>query len=603
MRTLEEIKDLCDEAFRRLAATGAMMDRNEFDEAEKVARDVIEEIEPLLPDPKAKLDHEQPWKEVISVLSFAYNRLNTVHSTHGDLADAITTALRGVDLAERVDDFKRLVGLHHNLGSAYDYMGDTPTAVEHMLKSLEIAQRNGIADMVGNIYSGLGLFSANAGDLATAEQYLKKGVEYNETDGTERNLAGAIHNLGSLYFRLGEYDTAARHFQQALAINERIENLDWASRNINNLGLIYIETGQYDDALTAFHRSLDINKRLGVPFDIELQNLAKLHTMQDASCYDEILAEKYCLQALEIREQRGVKSADSHDTLALIRRRQGRFDEAFEALQIAREVELQQAKSDTQQRIKNWHHQQELSERDARERIQRAEAEATRTLLDAVLPNSIADRMISGEERIADRYESVSILFADIVGFTTMTQHLEAEVVIRLLNALFLRFDEIVADHQCEKVKTMGDGYMVVAGAPVEMPDHQERLARVALAMQHAANDLNLREIDPALPEHIQIRIGLHCGPVICGVVGRERFVWDVYSDAVNTASRMESTGEPGRIQVSSAFAEQLLLLRSVAEKDGTVNSNSLQQPKLTERGEVSVKGKGSMTTYWLEGA
>ena len=99
----------------------------------------------------------------------------------------------------------------------------------------------------------------------------------------------------------------------------------------------------------------------------------------------------------------------------------------------------------------------------------------------------------------------------------------------------------------------------------------------------------------------IQFRIGVHSGPVVAGVIGKERLQYDVWGDTVNTASRMESTGEPGRIQVSSAFAEQLRLLLAVAESDGTANSNSRQQPKLTERGELSVKGKGKMTTYWLE--
>ena len=369
---------------------------------------------------------------------------------------------------------------------------------------------------------------------------------------------------------------------------------DWAARNINNLGLIYAKTGQYEEALTALHRSLDINQQLGLPIDTELQNLADLYSNPVVPFFDQALAEKYCLQAIEIREKRGTRHIDSHDTLARIRQQQGRYDEAIEALQISREIERQNAKSDVQQRIEKWRQQKELTEREARERMERAEAAATRSLLDTVLPNSIATRMILGEERIADRFDSVSILFADIVGFTAMTQHLEAEVVIRVLNALFERFDQIVADHGCEKIKTIGDGYMAVAGAPTEVPDHHQKIAGAAFAMQRSVRELNLKEIDPSLPEHLEIRIGLHCGPVICGVVGRERFVWDVYSDAVNTASRMESTGESGRIQVSTEFYEQL---------SNRVSSpvSGIRSPKFTERGAVDIKGKGSMTTYWLE--
>lgn len=594
---MEDLKERCVAAEKELASTAAMMDLNEFDRAEAIALSVIDDLEASIPDPSANLDREEPWRSVISIVAFAYNRQNTVYSTRGDLVNAIQSAQRSMELARRINDVMRMVGLYYNLGSAYHNMGDSGAAVESMLKAQEVAEQNDIKEMVGGIYSALGLFSQSVGDTETARMYLKKGVDYSEQQGSERDLAGAIHNLGNLYFQLGEFDTAVSLFRKALTINERIANLDWAARNINNLGLVHAKTGQYDEALVALHKALDINQQIGLPIDTTLQNLADLYSNPDVPFYDQALAEKYCLQAMEIREQRGIKHVDSHDTLARIRQQQGRYEEAIDALQIAREIERQNAKSDVQQRIEKWRQQKELTDREARERAERAEAAATRALLDTVLPNTIATRMIQGEERIADRYESVSILFADVVGFTSMTQHLEAEVVIHVLNALFERFDQIVVDHGCEKVKTIGDGYMAVAGAPTVASDHHHRIARAALAMQKVVRDLDLKHIYPSLPERLEVRIGLHSGPVICGVVGRERFVWDVYSDAVNTASRMESTGEAGRIQCSDAFAQLLL---AVAESDGTANSNS--QLQLTERGEVNVKGKGTMTTYWLEG-
>jgi len=597
----DDLKDRLTAAFDRLAETAAMMDRHEYNEAEVVAKSVIEEFEPLIPDPSAGLDIQEPWRSVISVVAFAYNRRNTVNSTYGDLVNAIGSAQRGLELARRINDVMRMVGLHYNLGSAYHNMGESGTAVESMLKALEIAEENDVKVMIGGIYSALGLFSDSAGDMETAEEYLKKGVDYSEQYGSDRDLAGVIHNLGNLYFKREEFDTAISLFRKALQINERVGNLDWASRNINNLGLIHGKIGQYEEALAALHKALDIKRQLGLPIDTELQNLANLYSDPKVPFYDQALAEQYCLQAIEIRDKQGIKHIDSHETLARIRQQQKRYDEAIEALQIAREIERQNAQSDVQQRIEKWRQQKELTEREARERMERAEAAATRALLDTVLPDTIATRMIRGEERIADRFDSVSILFADIVGFTAMTEHLEAEVVIRILNTLFERFDQIIIDHGCEKIKTIGDGYMAVAGAPTEVPDHHQRIAGAAFAMQQTVRELNLKEIDQSLPEHLQIRIGLHCGPVICGVVGRERFVWDVYSDAVNTASRMESTGEPGRIQVSSSFARALCLVPSASDEQN--QAPGTRHPALTERGEVNVKGKGTMTTYWLEGA
>ena len=219
---LDDLKERCAAANKELASTAAMMDRNEFDKAEAIAISVIEELEASIPDPSAHLDREEPWRSVISVVAFAYNRRNTVYSTYGDLVNAIQSAQHALELALRIDDVMRMVGLYYNLGSAYHNMGDTGAGVESMLRALEVSKQNDIKVMVGGIYSALGLFSESAGDMETAEQYLKKGVDYSEHYGSDRDLAGATHNLGNLYFKLEEFDTAVTLFRKALTINERL---------------------------------------------------------------------------------------------------------------------------------------------------------------------------------------------------------------------------------------------------------------------------------------------------------------------------------------------------------------------------------------------
>jgi class 3 adenylate cyclase len=201
-------------------------------------------------------------------------------------------------------------------------------------------------------------------------------------------------------------------------------------------------------------------------------------------------------------------------------------------------------------------------------------------LLLNILPEPIADRLRSGESLIADRYEDVSLLFADIVGFTGMSSAMDAAELVTLLNDVFSVFDGLVAQSGLEKVKTIGDAYMIVGGMPIWQPDHLERLATLALdiATEVGRNDAARRL-------GVEFRIGMHTGPVVAGVIGTRKFIYDVWGDTVNVASRMESTGIPGRIQVTGAVERRL--------RDRFV---------LTSRGEIEVKGKGQMETFFLLG-
>ncbi len=229
-----------------------------------------------------------------------------------------------------------------------------------------------------------------------------------------------------------------------------------------------------------------------------------------------------------------------------------------------------------------------------------AKLTATTTLLHKVLPESIATRIIAGEQEIADYFPSVSILFADIAGFTPISAGMPAYVVVRFLNYIFGTFDTIMKKHGCEKIKTIGDGYMAVAGAPIECADHAQRMALAALEMQQ---DIMLPdEFRAYLPEGVNfgIRIGLHTGSVVGGVIGDERFVYDIYSDAVNTAARMESHGEPDKIHVSEEF-KQAFLLGAARQEQPHESPLSPKSLHFQERGEMEIKGKGRMNTYFLE--
>lgn len=199
-------------------------------------------------------------------------------------------------------------------------------------------------------------------------------------------------------------------------------------------------------------------------------------------------------------------------------------------------------------------------------------------LLLNVLPQLIAERLKRGEKTIADSFSEVSVLFADIVNFTPLSSRIPPKELVNLLNSIFSIFDSLADRHKLEKIKTIGDAYMVVGGLPKPRVDHLEAIANMALDMQ--------QEISQFLtPDHqpITLRIGIHTGPVVAGVIGRRKSVYDLWGDTVNISSRMESQGEAGYIQVTQTVYDRL-------------KENYLLQ----KRGSIAVKGKGLMTTYWL---
>lgn len=222
----------------------------------------------------------------------------------------------------------------------------------------------------------------------------------------------------------------------------------------------------------------------------------------------------------------------------------------------------------------------DITKRKKMESALRKERNKTENLLLNLLPEPIAERLKEEPGVIADKFEKATILFADLVNFTQISTTMPATKLVYLLNEIFSTFDELTEKHGLEKIKTIGDAYMVAGGIPIVRPDHAEASAEMALDMLVAIDELNVK-----LEATFDLRIGINSGPVVAGVIGTKKFIYDLWGNAVNTASRMESHGVPGRIQVSFYTYE---LLRDKYEFE--------------ERGLIDIKGQGEMRTYFLTG-
>ncbi len=208
------------------------------------------------------------------------------------------------------------------------------------------------------------------------------------------------------------------------------------------------------------------------------------------------------------------------------------------------------------------------------------EKERSDALLFNMMPRTIAERMKLGNRIIADEFDECSILFADIVNFSRLTRAMSPERMVIVLNEFFQCFDALVSKHSVEKIRTVGDGYFVASGVPDPRPDHLEAVCDLGLDMIDAA-----RVLSHDLEVGIQVRIGIASGPVVAGVIGQQKYMYDLWGDAVNLAARMETNGEPGRIQMPAYCAEKL--------KGKYV---------LLRRGELEIKSFGPVVTYFLAG-
>ncbi|MGF1518931.1 MAG: adenylate/guanylate cyclase domain-containing protein [Nodosilinea sp.] len=224
--------------------------------------------------------------------------------------------------------------------------------------------------------------------------------------------------------------------------------------------------------------------------------------------------------------------------------------------------------------------QQEMQEREQAQQALRLEQQKSEQLLLNILPRAVVDQLKQLEGSLAERFDNVTILFADIVNFTPLAAQISPLELVNWLNQIFSTFDRLAEQYQLEKIKTIGDAYMVVGGLPLPREDHVEAVMEMALAMQEAATRIARKD-----GQEFQLRIGINTGQVVAGVIGIKKFSYDLWGDAVNIASRMESQGSPGKIQITEATYERLK-----------------HRYAFEDVGQVMVKGHGYLTTYQYVG-
>ena len=525
-------------------------------------------------------------------IAFAKNGLGNVYQSTSEFALALECYHDAHSLFEKVGNRERMASTLGNIGNMYLNLSEYSLAIDYLQQALtideELGRTSGIAANLGNI----AILYWNLQEYDQALEYMKRALALYEQLGYQEGIAVNLGNIGVVYSDRGEYQLALEYLQKTVAMFETLGRKDGVAIFLGNIGAAYKHLGQYASALENHSRALQLHQELdnkeGV--SITLGNIGLLYAAREFDGYDNALAEEYLLKALAIDEEIGSKKQvyTHHQALAELYRQSKRWEEFGHHFENYHRIEKEVLSEDAKKQAYLLEQRRQAAERDKELEIEKAAAAAkllaTEELLHNVLPPAIAQRILKGENLIAEKLTNVSVLFADIVEFTKLSGRITPEELVEGLDRIFSEFDRLAEKYGLEKIKTIGDAYMVVAGAPRARADHAEIIVQFALEMLESIKQF--RAI--ATGEAIQVRIGIHTGDVVAGVIGKKKFAYDLWGDAVNTASRMESHGEPGKIHISDDFMRALSL-----PADAPFH--------IVERGEMVIKGKGKMKTYFLE--
>ncbi|MBS1536605.1 MAG: tetratricopeptide repeat protein [Bacteroidetes bacterium] len=512
------------------------------------------------------------------------------HQYLSDYTLSLDWYAKALAMYEELGDTLGIAKIKLYSGITYKILGDYQRALQHYSESMSIFEELGATSLLADVTGELAYIYKIIGSLDIALEYYGHSLSLFKEIGYSRMIAGMTANIGAVYMEQKDSEKALEHFGNALSILEEIGEKHFKAVITWNIGVVYFGLLDYTAAMEYFKRSLAMYEHIDLQNGIAtaLGGVGELYANEMYEGYDAEKAEEYLLKSIAINDKLGLKAEyDQHIILTELYSKQKRWEEAFAMFKTYHNLEKEVQNEHLKKQADKLENERQTAEREKQLAIERTRAQLTEEILYKTLPKSIANRVIQGENRIADHFKNTSVLFADVVGFTGISAKMPPETVLRFMNFLFEHFDSLAEKHGCERIKTIGDGYMAVCGAPIEYDNHAERLAFMALDMME---DIQLpEEIRKHLPTGtvFHLRIGLHCGEITAGLIGTGKLAYDIYGDAVNTAARMESHGEAGKIHVSEEFRY------AVSESLFT----------FTERSEMNIKGKGMMKTYFLEKA
>jgi len=524
-----------------------------------------------------------------------YGNIGSVYNSLSNYPKALEYYEKALQISEEIGNKDGIAVNVGNIGNVYNKLSDYVKSLEYLSKALiineEIGDKNRIAITLGNI----GNVYKSLSNYPLALEYFQKSLYHHNENKYKSGIAYQLGNIGTIYSILSDYIKALEYYEKALQIQEEIGNQIGISTNLGNIGIVYYKIADYQNALEYFNRALYINERITDKGKIAI-NLGNIGIVYK-SLADYPKALEYLIRACSLSKEIGTinTTKDFLNELSELYEQMGDIDNAFsyykQCISVKEEIQSEEAIN----KSLIFDQRRKIEEDEKARQLKLARFQEQEKILHNILPSKIADRILNQETFIADHFHSVSVLFMDLVGFTSLSSIAPPKQLVYILDAIFQKADDVVEQYGLEKIKTIGDGYLAVANVTSPLENHQQSTAKAALQLLETMRDLTVN-IPSDLGDtdwikdmkEIEIRIGIHSGEVVAGIIGKNKYTYDLWGDAVNVASRMESNSEAGRIHISEEFAKSI---------------EHHPEFSIISRGEISVKGKGSMNTYWLENA
>ena len=566
----------------------------------------------------------------------AYNLLGISSFVKSDFPKALEYFQHSLKINEEIGDKQGMAKTINNIGNIYKDQGDNPKALEYYQRSLKIYQEIGDKQGMAKTINNIGIIYKAQDDNPKALEYYQRSLKISEEIGDKQGMAIAIGNIGIIYKAQGDYPKALEYYQRCLKIFEEFGDKKGMANTIGNIGIIYKAQGDYPKALEYYQRSLKISEEIGdnLGMATTIKSIGTIYQKQG----DYPKALEYCKKSLGISEEIGAlsKQKEACNCLYDTYKAMGKGNEALvymekikviddslhseetskklQQMEFAKQVFADSMATAAKEHLAEEAHQEELRKstqtrnyliggglflllmvggvysrlryvRKSKASLQ-IEKDRSENLLLNILPEEIAQELKLYGKAEARDFDLVSILFTDFKGFTEASAKMSAALLVCEINACFEAFDEIMEKYQIEKIKTIGDSYMAAGGLPVPTDNSVKNTILAALEMQ---TFITKRKADNEAQNKpaFEMRVGIHTGPVVAGIVGVKKFQYDIWGDTVNTASRMESNGAVGKVNISQSTYE-------VIKNDADFVCVS--------RGKIEAKGKGEIEMWFVEG-
>jgi len=546
--------------------------------------------------------------------------------THSEYTEAKKYAEEELVISEKIGYKKGIADSYSQIGSVYGILADYPKALGYYQKALILNKLSGnLIGIAGNLM-GIGNAYNDLSDNPKAIEYFQRALNVNEQSGNKAGIASSLNGIGNVYLFLSDYPKALEYYQKALINYEQLGNKGGMASNLNNIGEVYYNLSDYSIALEYFQKSLKLREAVGNKNKIVISynNIGNIY-LREGNLYEAL---KYATKGLSLALEIGAKSRikEAYGNLAVIDSALGNFRGAYENHKLYMQVNDSMFNIEKDKKITSLAMKYEFdkvqdstkaiqTQKDAvakkelqkqrlmrngfiggfavmvlfagvffiqRNSIKKGKKRSDELLLN-ILPEEVAEELKEKGSAEAKMFDDVTVMFTDFKGFTIIAEKLSAKELVGEINYCFSAFDNIIHKYGIEKIKTIGDAYMAAGGLPVENKTHAKDVVNAALEINKFMDEHKQQRIEEG-KEIFEIRIGIHTGPVVAGIVGIKKFAYDIWGDAVNLASRMESSGEAGKVNISGSTYE-------LVKNDFTC----------TYRGKIQAKNKGEVDMYFVE--